>query len=185
MKICSKITLLCFILSAVLLSGCASNASVSGMTIRKPMSTPLVSKELKENIVVGQVMGGHETNPLWVSQINNAGFKKALETSLKVTGLYGGEASMYKLNVAMLEQKQPFAGLDITVMCSIYYSLVDVKTKQTIYSRKITTPYTAKISEDFFEVTRVQDANEGAARENIAELIKDLYKLRINKNIKL
>lgn len=185
MKIYSKIVLLFFILSTVLLSGCASNASVNGMTIKKPMTTSLVSKELKENIVVGQVMGGHETNPLWVSQINNAGFKKALETSLKVTGLYGGEASMYKLNVAMLELTQPFVGFDTTVTCVINYSLVDVKSERLIYTRKITTPYTAKFSDDFLGVTRLQDANEGAARENIAELIKDLYKLRINKNIKL
>ena len=140
---------------------------------------------MKENIIVGQVTGGHETNPLWISQINDAGFKKALETSLKVTGLYGGESSKYKLNVAMLELKQPFVAIDMTVKCTIYYSLVDAKSEQVIYSRKITTPYTAKFSDDFIAATRLQDANEGAARENIAELIKDLYKLRINKNIKL
>jgi len=185
MKICSKIILLLFVLSAVLLSGCATNASIDGMTTVKPMTAPLISKNLQDNIAVGQVTGGQETNPLWTSQINDAGFKKALETSLKMTNLYGGDSAKYKLKVAMLELKQPVVGLDMTVTCTIYYTLMDAQSEQVIYSRKITTPYTAVFSDNLLGMKRLQEANEGAARENIAALIADLYKLRVGKNIKV
>ncbi len=167
------------ILGMNLLSGCATNASVNNMIIRKQMSRPLVSKILEKNITVDLVSGGHESNPMWMSKIDNQGFKEALAESLKAVNLHGGETSKYKLNAEMLKLKQPIAGFNLTVACVVRYRLLEVTTSKLLYNRVIKTAYTAKFVDDFIEATRLKDANEGAARQNITKLIEGLYKLRV------
>ena len=72
----------------------------------------------------------------------------------------------------------------MTVICIVQYRLTETKTNHLVYEREIKTPYTAKFSDDFAGVTRMKDANEGAARENITALIKDLYRLKIKNGIR-
>jgi hypothetical protein len=175
-----KLTMLIILAGGIsVLSGCATNASINNMVIRKKMNRPLVSKNLRQNIVVNQVTGGHETNPLWMSKIDNNGFKRALEESLKAVDLYGYKSSRYKLNANLIKLKQPWVGLNLTVACSVNYKLTNIITKKVVYKRTISTSYTAKLTDDVLAFMRLRDANEGAARKNITALINDLYKLNI------
>ncbi|MGD9108097.1 MAG: hypothetical protein PVI75_02890 [Gammaproteobacteria bacterium] len=175
-----KLTMLIILASGIsLLSGCATNASINNMIIRKKMNRPLVSKSLRQNVVVNQVTGGHKTNPLWISKIDNNGFKRALEESLKAVDLYGYKSSRYRLNANLIKLKQPLIGLNLTVVCGVNYKLTDVISKKIIYKRTINTSYTAKFTDDLLASMRLRDANEGAARKNITALITDLYKLNI------
>lgn len=164
-------------------SGCASNASVDNMVVTQPINKPLTSKILRENIQVDQVTGGHETNPLWTSKINDTGFKEALIESLEIAALYGEKNSRYQLSAKMLALQQPVVGFNLTVTCMVQYRLVDMKTGSLLYHRTVKTPYTAKFTDDLYACSRLQEANEGAAKRNIAELIKDLYQLNLKNDI--
>jgi hypothetical protein len=171
----------------VLLNGCATNAEVGQMIMNTPVkSKRLVSKNLKHNITVGEVGGGHETNPMWYPEINNAGFKEALAESLIQAQLYNNQdKAAYKLTANLLELKQPFMGMNMTVTCVVRYKLINVKTGKMIYNRKISAAYTAKFADNLVGIMRLKDANEGAARENITKFINGLYKLNIKGKVGL
>lgn len=176
-----KNVFLLMLLALVSLAGCATNAGVSQMTAdaeglpAKPKNSQFV-----HNIGVQQVSGGHETNPLWTSQINNENFKQALKISLINANLYNkfsGENSKYMLNAQLIKLEQPLIGLDFTVNCEVHYDLKDVKTNKVIFNKNIASSYTATVSDAFVAGERLKLANEGAARTNIKKLIEDLYQL--------
>ena len=91
-------------ITVLALSGCATNASVDNMMIRSPLDRAPISKELQQNIMVDPVSGGTETNPLWISKINDKGFEEALIESLEMVNLYNDHAN-YKLNTDFHGQK--------------------------------------------------------------------------------
>jgi outer membrane murein-binding lipoprotein Lpp len=175
-----KIFIASVLLSTIHLTGCASNASVDQMAYNYHGNSKPKSAALVKSVGVSQIAGGHETNPLWTSQINNANFKAALEQSLKSANLYNlTNNEKYRLNANLLKLDQPYFGLNYTVKCQVHYTLQDIKTNKFIYDKNISSSYTAKVSDSFYAVKRLEMANEGAARENIAELINDLYRLKI------
>ncbi|MGB6976179.1 MAG: hypothetical protein WBE18_01790 [Gammaproteobacteria bacterium] len=170
---------LLLILMSLMLCGCATGASVDQMI---PHGIPTLKPKnvsLANNITVNQTLGGHETNPLWTSQISNANFKAALIQSLQQANLYHQfNGSGYALNATFVRLQQPFLGVSLTVRCTVNYVLENLKTNKVIYSRRIATSYTATFSDSPLATTRLRMANEGAARENIKELITDLYQLK-------
>ena len=166
-------------LSAMQLTGCASNASSELMTYSYKGSQKPANVELVKNINVSQVVGGHETNPLWASKINNENFKVALEQSLKNANLYNEvNKGNFQLNANLVKLEQPLLGFNLTVTCQVHYKLQNVKSNSIIYDKDITTSYTAKLSDSFVAIERLKMANEGAARANIQKLIDDLYRLK-------
>lgn len=174
---------ICFILlalSCVLTSGCATNAATSQMTIVPKVPQKIQNKSLLNNINVRTVTGGHETNPLWTSQIDNANFKTALENSLRYANLHGEENSKYDLDVNLIKLRQPLAGLDLTVECQAHYRLQSSDSNQIIFDKDIISRYTAKFQDSLYAVTRLKMANEGAARANINKFIQELYQIPRN-----
>lgn len=170
--------LLAVILCAFELSGCATAASPNQMAFNYSGNQKPQSLALTNGITVNQVTGGHETNPLWTSQISHEDFKSALEQSLQSAGLYNQFANgNYILNADLVKLHQPFAGFNLTVTCEAHYVLQNAKTNKEIYNKDIVTSYTAKVSSSFLAVKRLELANEGAARANIQQLIEDLYNL--------
>jgi len=137
---------------------------------------------LKDNIIVSEVTGGKQTNPLWTSKIGNNEFKAALIESLKETGYLGGEESVYKLSADLLEVDQPFAGINLTVTTTVLYKLIERKSGKQILMETILASYTAGFGDSAIAVKRLRLANEGSARSNIHELLKALHDLKINKN---
>ena len=173
-----KSTGILVIFAAFELSGCASNASIEQMTYNNNTTEKPNKVALINNISIPTVTGGKETNPLWTSQINNENFKQALEASLQKANLYhmvNGEK--YQLTANLLNLDQPFMGLDLKVTLQVHYNLQDKKSNQIIFNKNITSSYTATFSDSPVAITRLKIANEGAARENIQQLIKELYHL--------
>lgn len=160
------------------ISGCASNATAARMayvqhSVQKPHNRAFVN-----NITVGAVDGGKETNPLWASKVNNSGLKSALEESLQNANLYAStDKAKYTLNATLNKLDQPLMGFNLTVKSNIHYSLVDDNTKQVIYNKNIDSSYTASLVETPYAVARLKKANEGAIRTNIEKFMSDLYKL--------
>ena len=77
----------------------------------------------------------------------------------------------------MVKLHQPLVGFNLTVTCEVNYLIQDAQSKATVYNKNIVSSYTAKFGDDLMAATRLRDANEGAARENIRQFINDLYKL--------
>ena len=67
----------------------------------------------------------------------------------------------------------------MTVTASINYVLTERASGKTVYTKTITLPYTAKFSDAFAGYERLRLANEGAARENIKQLIDELIALKL------
>jgi hypothetical protein len=70
-----------------------------------------------------------------------------------------------------MEVKQPLIGLDTTVTTTVRYVVVDTMSNQAVFDQVITTPYTAKLTDQFIGFERLRLANEGSVRENITKFI--------------
>jgi hypothetical protein len=178
MNMSIKIFKLLTIGSVLVLAGCASNAATDQMVSSYVVTQPPKNKKLIQNITVSQVTGGRETNPLWMSKINNDNFKAALVQSLQEANLYHQlDGANYSLAATLIRLHQPFIGINYTVVCEVNYLLKNIANDETVYNKNITTSYTAKFSDSPIAVIRLKKANEGAARANIKQLIDDLYQL--------
>ena len=172
--------LLLMLISTLGLTGCATNASSYNMTddqvpTKKPINTMLIN-----HIEVGQVTGGHETNPLGFSSVTNENFKLALSNSLRKEKIYNESGSTYYvLDAQLVKFIQPLFGLDMTVICDAHYQLHSINNNQILYDKNIITSYTAKFTDAAYGVNRMQIATEGAAKANIKQLIDDLYLLPV------
>jgi hypothetical protein len=159
-----------------LMTACATPARVEQMTVpaADATRTAVSSRAMREAISLGQVGGGKETNPLWISNISSADFERALRASLQAAQLLApsGQDCRLKLTAQLLSLAQPAMGLDMTVTASVLYTLVDCKTQKEVWVKTITLPYTAAFGDSLLGVERLKLANEGAARANIRKLVE-------------
>lgn len=165
--------LLAIIAAAVNLQGCASGASVQGMTYQQAAAT----QKLQGQVAVATPTGGKNTNPMWTSQVSSEAFEGALKASLLKAGMLGqsGQAPL-TLSSQLVNLKQPTFGLDMTVTATVTYQVTDTAGK-VVLKETIVTPYTATVGDAFVAVKRLQLANEGAIRKNIESLIAKLEAL--------
>jgi hypothetical protein len=61
---------------------------------------------------------------------------------------------------------QPLVGFDMTVTTTVTYTLLDPAGNQ-VWSKSVSAPHTATVSDAFLGVERLRLANEGSAKENI------------------
>ena len=176
--------LLCSIVilyTSIVVSGCATSAETSGMVAQSISVEQPKSPRLLHNISVISVSGGSETNPLWMSKVNNSNFQQALEVSLRNSRLYHElENSPYGLRVELVKLDQPLFGIDMTVTSQVRYTLYDQKTNRVVYTQLITSEFTATFSDTILGVKRERLASEGAAKANIQQLIQALYKVSLS-----
>ncbi len=168
---------------ALIFSGCDSFARVDFMVVNgsKYAAREPLTKEFKNNISVIRVSGLKNNYPIGISEIGNTQFKIALEKSLLEANLLNAipQSSAFHLNANLFEVKQPGVSLDFTVSASVQYELVETSSGAVVYSEKITKLYTSYMKDSFVGFERLRFANEGAAKANIEELIKRLYKLKV------
>lgn len=176
-----------FIVSILLvagLSGCATPARVDQMTAKKIDASKVVNESpLRNNVSLKGVSGGESTNPLWLSKVGNDDFRQALEQSLKTVMLLASDQSKgnYLLHTTLMSLDQPWVGLDLKVIATVEYSLEERATGKKVFSKVISTPFTATFSDAVLAFERLKIANEGAVRENIEKIIDELLSLNISK----
>lgn len=164
---------------AILLGGlaaCATAADPNAMTIAaspadaaKPFPAPL-----QHAMCVRAVTGGETTNPLWVSKVDNDGFKSALTSSMTGAGLLStASGCQFPIDVNLLGLSQPAMGFDMTVTSHVNYKVYDAG-GQPFLLETIDAPYTAKFGDAFMGVARLKKANEGAIRESITQFFGKL-----------
>lgn len=131
---------------------------------------------LAHGICIDDVQGGRATNPLLSSQVDSLNFRRALDLSLDDAGLLSRQDNTcrYRLTANLVELKQPWIGMNMTVAATVDYNLYVPATKQTYLRETIVRDYTATVGDAFVGVKRLQIANEGAIRENIHAFIEDL-----------
>jgi len=168
-------TLVVFCLMTLI--GCAAPAQFENM-IHKQAPDKAFDPELKGQVEIDAIQGGSETNPLWVSKISNSTFQRALEESLSIQGLLANEGR-FNLKVTLLEVDQPMFGLDLKVVTSVSYIVLDNKTKVVLFDEIIKAAHTATFGDAFDAVTRLKLANEGSGKNNIKTFLEQLSKLDI------
>jgi hypothetical protein len=160
-------------------SGCAAPTQTSAM-VGVPQ---LGSVHQSPSSLAVSVMGGRETSAVGASQISNQDFAQALKDSIGAAGLFSKigavDGSRYQLNAFISRLNQPMMGFSMTVTMEVSYTLVDSQAKKTIWEQSITSEHTASAGEAFAGVTRLRLATEGAARQNIESLIRELAKLNL------
>jgi len=161
------------------LGACASNADPGAMTVTTgtaaaAAATPFPPK-FQHAMCVRNVTGGEETNPMWTSKVNDAGFRTALDGSLSGAGLSSSSAGncSYPIDANLLGLSQPIAGFNMTVTSHVNYKVYD-SSGQPVVLATIDAPYTAKMGDAFMGTKRLQLANEGSIRESIKQFFDKL-----------
>ena len=171
---------LCTIAIITMLAGCASPAQMKNMSVNSESLKIENDSPLRKNMTVRTVTGGSETNPMWTSQVSSKDLKGALTSSFKATELQSDNPNArYALDAAMIELNQPFIGLNMTVKSTIDYTVIDTKTNSVVFDESISAPFTASPGDSLVGMRRLRLANEGAIRENITKLIKELQDLEL------
>ena len=154
-------------IAAIGLGGCATAAKPEAMVAKTQTTDKPFPQFLTHAMCVRTVTGGEKTNPLWVSKVDNDGFRSALGTSMDSAGLSAAASSCaYPIDVNLLGLSQPGFGFDMTVTSHVNYKVYDSQAKPLVLET-IDAPFTATVSDAFVGVECVRVANEGAIRLSI------------------
>lgn len=175
----AKAVLLCS--SLLLVSACAQGASARGMTILPGDLEGPASPSVASSVGVGRVSGGKETSPAWKSNIDNGPFLEALRESLRLAGLLADRPDApLAVDATLVRVDSPSFGFDLTVTSVVRYTVRETRTGAVVIDEEITATHTATVGDAFVGSTRLQLANEGSARKNIALLVRRLNTIRKN-----
>lgn len=163
-----------------LLSACAQGATAQGMTVTPADLRSPPNPGLAGSVAVSDVAGGQETHPLWTSQIDDAAFREALLASLRSVGFLSerGDAPL-ALQVRLVKLDQPLFGFNMTVTSVVHYTVKDVRNGAVLIDEDVTAEHTATMGDAFVGTKRLQLANEGSARKNIAALIERMNQISV------
>lgn len=152
---------------ACLLASCAGSMDTAALS-----PTGVTSSRRTGQPVSATVSGGAARSAV-LANVSNEDFKQALETSLVQSGMFKSAGSGgYQVEAFITSVEQPMAGISMRVNMEVSYALK--RGAATVWRKNIKSTYTAPMGEAFVGAVRVRKATEGAARENIASLIRAL-----------
>lgn len=169
----NKLLLTLLVIASAFLSGCATSASQNAMSIGIVDVPAKLNPELKGNVNIRNVTGGKETNPLWISTVDNQGFKSALEQSMTAIGYMApkGSAAKYQVDATLQDLDQPAFGLTFNVKSTVTYT-VSSEAGEKIFP--VSAVGSATTSDAFVGIERMRIANERSIRENIKIFLKSI-----------
>ncbi len=165
-----------YFLSCLVLAlyGCASGPTASSMIATVKTETQIMAEG---ELVVSEVSGGKETNPMWVSSIDNESFREALYKSLAYAKLFQGTylegEKEYRLDSEIVSQEVK-SGINMSATILVHYQLYSRSENKIVWSENIFSQHEALFEETYYGVKRAQLANEGAVKDNIKQLILKL-----------
>jgi hypothetical protein len=176
----NKIVAYLLLMPCLFLGACASGAVSQNMISHSSHQTSAVKNSaLYQNIAIGTVGGGENTNPLWTSQVSNEAFAGALKDTLAENNYLAVNGNgRYLLHANLLELNQPLFGLTLNVTSSVAYTLEDKKAKKLKYSQKISETGSASFSDAALAIERLRISNERAIQKNLEALVKDLHQVK-------
>jgi hypothetical protein len=171
-KLVSALALTSFlVLGGCVASGADPNriAIVATADARFPADHPFANK-----MSLGNVQGGSNTNPLWMSNVSDTEFESGLLSSLRSAGLLAENQSdaQYRLVANLQDLKRPLVGLDMSVTMTVRYTVSPLSGGAPVFDEVVSAVGTATVGEAFAGVKRLQLANEKAAKANITEMLR-------------
>ena len=156
--------------SILVLSGCATPANKAAMSIAK---TEQLSRQAQFQgaFIVGTVVGGQETNPLWTSQVSSESFKSALEESLRNIDYFSPGGGRFTIDANLKKLDQPLFGLTLDVTSEVIYRIEGMGYTRTI---EVSAVGTATPSDAFIAIERLRIANERSIKNNITDFINQI-----------
>jgi hypothetical protein len=158
------------------LGGCVASgadpnriAIVATADARFPADHPLSGKT-----ALGNVQGGSNTNPLWMSNVSDTEFESGLLSSLRSAGLLAENQSeaRYRMVANLQDLKRPLVGLDMSVTMTVRYTVSPLAGGAPVFDEVVSAVGTAELGEAFSGAKRLQLANEKAAKANITEMLR-------------
>ena len=126
-----------------------------------------------EAVDVGEVAGGADTSLISKSQVSNAAFESAMETSLDIIGaLNSAGAAPFLINAELQQVSQPNLQINFTTSARIAYKVVAADSGKVMYERTISNRYRAKFLDSIVREERIRLSLEGAVRNNIGKFIR-------------
>jgi hypothetical protein len=160
------------------LAGCASPTVASAM-----VAEPAVVHHRSSKAVFIGVSGGSATASTGASQISNEDFADALRASIERSGVLGAVVDERAAEVLLRAEigvlTQPLMGFSMTVGLEVFYELVDRVSGESLLARNVSSEYTAAAGDALAGIRRLRLATEGAARENIDQLLVLISDLRL------
>jgi hypothetical protein len=170
------------ILLCVMLNGCATPAQPQQM-MAQSISIPRIDQTspLYHAIVIVKVHGGEETNPLLTSKVGDKELEQALRESMRQHGFLSESIAdaPYRLEVFLVDLKQPLSGYTLIVDSFIRYKLNRTGDGNVIYDDIITASDKATVDDAFYGPNRLKIANERSIRANITSFMERLYSLKV------
>lgn len=185
-QILTCVRLVLMISMLALLTACPAAPARTGHMV--PESTLFLScspdSPLRNAIAISKVGGGEKTNPLLVSKVGDKELHEALRLSLERFGFLSTSAvaAPFRLEVFLVELKQPPGGYTTIVTSVMRYKLTRSADDEVLYDDIITASYRVTAGEVFYGVHRLKVANEGSTRANIAVFVQHLHSLNISKS---
>jgi hypothetical protein len=166
------------------LVACATPARPGLMVPESAFPSSSLDSPLRDSIAITKVGGGEKTNPLLVSKVGDKELHETLRLSLEQSGFLSTSeiAAPFRLEVFLIELKQPRSGLTTIVDSVIRYKLTRSSDNQVVYDDIITAHYQATVGDAVYGPHRLKLANEGSIRANIAIFLENLRSLNIPKS---
>ena len=160
-------------LALLLLAACSTPATQQSMSIALQDVPAQTNPGLKGKVVVGNVTGGKETNPMWTSQVDTQSLKGALDKSIALAGYKAAEPAdaKYRVDAHLNELNQPTFGISFDVVSTILYTITGEGKQKQI---PVTATGTAGGMESFMGNERLRLANERSIKENLKLFIQKL-----------
>ncbi len=166
----------------VVFAGCAATAEK--MIYHGERKT--YDAHLQNNMDVGAIVGGQETSvlagffvPDHLSEISNEAFAGALKQTLANQGLLADNGrGRYVLSAQLINvDKSP--GVSNNTVTSVQYVLTDTQSHTVVMKETMVAEHEAVLGDSLNPGTRMQMANEGSAKNNIAQFLLLLSALDI------
>ena len=166
------------------LAGCASTADPDRMSLTGDAQLKAAPAEPDfHTLSIGAVSGGAGTNPMWMANISNEGFGKALEASLRnldylaardAGGVNVVTATIVDLDrpAASLDPVLILAPVDWSVTLKVHYVVAPARGGHAIFDDLVATTGTSSGVGSLTSGIRVRQADEAAVRANIAEFVR-------------
>src|SRR3712207_754039 len=122
---------------------------------------------------VGEVVGGGDTNPMWMSNISAQEFKSALQSSLRAANYLTDAApgAGYEVTAELINIDRPMVGFDLTVNSTVAYGVKSLPAGQEVFRKTIAAAGTATMGDALIGTERVRIALEDSVKENIRKFI--------------
>ena len=173
-----RFAIVVMVAAAAVLTGCASPASRESMAA----PTATVGKQYPYSVSV-EAKGGAQTEAMDSSNISDADFKAAIESSITQANLFKsvvqGKGGDYELTVTVTQLSKPIFGASFTVTMEAGWVLIKAADKTIVLRQVVTSQHTATMSDALVAVTRLRLAVEGAARNNITQGLQAIAALNL------